>query len=93
MAEKDSAGPTALASSPLTIKTTSLSSTEVDTYIQAPNCGYFNQNLNPTDWGFFRGGFYGFGVGIFFIFHFINKVSIACRLLQTKEAHLRRFWE
>lgn len=50
MAENDSAGPTALASSPLTVKTASPSSTEVDTYIQAPNnCGDFKQNLNPTE--------------------------------------------
>lgn len=78
MAENDSAGPTALASSPLTVKTASPSSTEVDTYIQAPNCGYFKQNLNPTDWFFLLFRVWGLGcwfVFLFFVFfHFKNKV-------------------
>lgn len=68
MAEKHSAGQTALENSPLTIETASPSSTEVDTNIQAPNCRYFKQNLNLTDFFFFflMGGRFGGGFCFFF---------------------------
>lgn len=56
MAEKHSAGQTALENSLVTIETASPSSTEVDTNIQAPNCGYFKQNLNLTGFFFFLDG-------------------------------------